>query len=197
MVLMVLAVVWGVLLLGWYKTRASNPFQDSVVSFRRNLSVLERSSPMRIAPANRLRSSPRAMASAPQRTRRAASASYPHAAMLPTVAQSSVRSGANVSSMRRRASQRRRRDVLLTLVAGAIGSLLIALVPGMSTVWIVQIAFDLLVGGYVALLVQIRNLTGERERKVSYMPPARQAPRRRSSYDFGGYGELELQQVAN
>jgi hypothetical protein len=68
----------------------------------------------------------------------------------------------------------------------------------MSAVWLVQIAFDLLIGGYVALLVQIRNLTGERERKVSYMPASRQAPRRRSSYDFGGgYGELDLQQVAN
>ncbi len=197
MVLVVLAIVWAVLIVGWFKTRTSNPFQDSVVSFKRNLSVLERSSPMRIAPANRLRVATRPVTAAPQGLRRTSSQSYASAGRRPGMATPPARQGANAVSMQRRAAQRRRRDVLLSLMAGAAGSFLLALVPGMSAVWVVQIGFDVLIAGYVALLVQIRNLTGERERKVSYMQPARQAPRRRSSYDFGGYGDLELQQAAN
>ncbi len=197
MVLVVLAIVWAVLLVGWFKTRSSNPFQDSVVSFKRNLSVLERSSPMRIAPANRLRVATRPASAPSPGMRRTSSQSYTNVGRRLGTGTPSVRSGANAVSMQRRATQRRRRDVLLSLMAGAAGSFLLALVPGMSAVWVVQIGFDLLIAGYVALLVQIRNLTGERERKVSYIQPARQAPRRRSSYDFGGYGDLELQQAAN
>ncbi len=198
MVLVVLAIVWAVLLVGWFKTRTSNPFQDSVVSFKRNLSVLERSSPMRIAPANRLRVASRPVNGASQGMRRNSSQGYPRVGRSPGVVTPSASSGANALFMQRRAAQRRRRDVLLSLIAGAAGSFLLALVPGMSVVWVVQVAFDLITAGYIALLVQIRNLTGERERKVSYMQPTRQASRRRSSYDFGGrYGDLELQHAAN
>ncbi len=196
MVLLVLGVVWAVLLIGWFKTRPTNAFQDSVVMFRRNLSVLESSSPRRISPANRMRVASRPPAGISGQRRNATV--YGRPAGVATPVQRSARVGANAHAIRRRAAQRRRRDVLLSLLAGAFGSFLLALVPGMSAIWFVQLIFDLLVAGYVAVLLQVRGVSTERQRKVSYMPPARQPGDRRPRAAFSrGYADLEFQQVAN
>lgn len=196
MVLLVLGVVWAVLLIGWYKSRPVNTFQDSVVMFRRNLSVLESSSPRRIRPANRMAVASRPPTGVPGQRRRPTTHGRPSSAA--GVAQRSARSGANADIIRRRATQRRRRDVLLSLSAGAFGSLLLALVPGMAAVWFVQVLFDVLVAGYVAVLLQLRGVSAERQRKVSYIPPARQHADRRPRAAFSrSYADLEFQQVAN
>jgi hypothetical protein len=86
------------------------------------------------------------------------------------------------------------------MVAGVIGSLLLAVVSGVSAVWSVQVLFDLLLTGYVTLLIRMRNLAAERELKLTFMPPS--APRARSprpAYDLGvnGYGDLDLRRAAN
>jgi hypothetical protein len=105
--------------------------------------------------------------------------------------------------MRRHQAQRRRRDVLLALVVGAAGSLLLALIPGLSVMWTVQIVFDLMLLGYVALLVRMRNLAFEREAKLTYIRPIEPRPiargsRRRVAYDFGGPGyDLDFRRAAN
>ncbi|HEX4865029.1 MAG TPA: hypothetical protein VFV02_13230, partial [Acidimicrobiales bacterium] len=57
-VLLVLAIIWGVLLVSWLRSRTEGTFSDSVGTFRRHLSVLERAAPSTVAPANRLRSGP-------------------------------------------------------------------------------------------------------------------------------------------
>jgi hypothetical protein len=63
--------------------------------------------------------------------------------------------------------------------------------------WPIQILFDVLLVGYIALLIRMRNLAAERELKLTFLPPQR-AARRRPSYDFGGaYGEVEFQRAAN
>jgi len=196
LVLLVLGVVWGVLLIGWFKSRPVNTFQDSVVMFRRNLSVLESSSPRRIRPANRMGVASRPAAGVA--VQRLSPNTYGRPTSANAVAQRSARSGANATAIRRRAAQRRRRDVLLSLLAGAFGSFLLALVPGMAAVWFVQVLFDVLVAGYVAVLLQVRGVSAERQRKVSYMPPARQYGDRRPRAAFSrGYADLEFQQVAN
>jgi hypothetical protein len=68
----------------------------------------------------------------------------------------------------------------------------------MSAVWVVQVLFDILVAVYVAVLLQVRNVSAERQRKVSYMPPVRQSSERTSRAAFSRrYADLEFQQVAN
>jgi hypothetical protein len=104
------------------------------------------------------------------------------------------------AAMRRRRVQKRRRDVFFALVAGAVGFFLLALIPGLSVLWSAQVLFDVLLAGYVALLVHIRNVAAERELKLTFLSqqPARVA-RPRPSYDFGGggYGELDLRRAVN
>jgi hypothetical protein len=73
---------------------------------------------------------------------------------------------------RRRKLQRRRRDVLFTLVTGVVGSFLLGLIPGLSMMLFVCAGFVLLVVGYVSLLVRLRNLVTEREIKLTFLPAA-------------------------
>jgi hypothetical protein len=105
--------------------------------------------------------------------------------------------------MRRHQAQRRRRDVLLALVVGAAGSLLLALIPGLSVMWTVQVVFDLMLLAYVALLVRMRNLALERDAKLMYIRPSEPRPiarsaGRRVAYDFGGPEyDLDFRRAAN
>jgi hypothetical protein len=103
------------------------------------------------------------------------------------------------AAARRRAAQRRRRDVFVALLVGAVGSFLLAMIPGLSVLWSVQVLFDLLLVGYVALLIRIRNLAAERELKMRRLPQTQRAVRAGRAYDFGGaaYGGLDLHSVAN
>lgn len=71
-------------------------------------------------------------------------------------------------------AQRRRRDVLLTLGAAVVVTLLAAVITGSTAVWVAQVVTDALLVTYVALLVRRRTLAAERSAKVRYLP--RQAP---------------------
>lgn len=185
MVLLLLALIWGALLVSWLRSRSATTFTDSVGSFRRHLTVLERTTPTTVRPANRL-SEPRP--------------SYqPLGVARPTATARLTRPvAANSAALRRRQAQKRRRDVFFALLAGTFGSLLLALVPGLSMMWSVQVLFDLMLAGYVAILVRLRNAAAEREMKLRYMPAARQAPRPRRTYDLGVAGyDLDLRRAAN
>ena len=202
MVLLVLAIIWGVLLVSWLRSRTEGTFSDSVGTFRRHLSVLERAAPSTVAPANRLHSGPVAGRSAipPYRPttairgQRIGPSSRPGAPAMPITP--SRPSGESI--IRRRHSQKRRRDVFFALVAGVIGSLMLAVMSGVSAMWSVQVLFDLMLTGYVALLIRMRNLAAERELKLTFMPQTVR-PRRKPAYDLGvsGYGDLDLRRAAN
>jgi hypothetical protein len=88
--------------------------------------------------------------------------------------------------------------VFFALVAGVFGSLLLAVMSGVSAMWSVQVLFDLLLTAYVTLLIRMRNLAAERELKLTFMPPTAR-PRSRPAYDLGvsGYGDLDLRRAAN
>ena len=58
--------------------------------------------------------------------------------------------------MSRTDAQRRRRDVLLTLVASAGLTFLLALVAG-GTVWLLHLTVDAALLGYIALLMQVQQ----------------------------------------
>jgi hypothetical protein len=207
-VLLVLAVVWGVLLVSWFRSRTEGGLTDSVGTFRRHLSVLERAAPPTVAPANRLRSgfiagrsvpayrSPALPPPAARRSGYGARPGYsgpgysgPGAALRPPTA----------ATLRRRQAQKRRRDIFFALLAGAVGSLLLAIIPGLSVMWSVQVLFDLALAGYVALLIRMRNLAAEREIKLTFMPsqPEARPSRTQPAYDVGGYGDISLRRVAN
>jgi hypothetical protein len=211
-VLLLLALIWGVLLVSFFRSRATATFSDSVGAFRRNLSVLERATPSVVAPANRLRGPARLSVSsglaAPSPTFRATLGAGPGGAYTGARTGGPGRAGprpgprtaASAASLRRRQAQKRRRDVLYALVAGTAGTALLALIPGLSMLWALQVMFDLMLAGYCSVLIRLRNAAAEREMKLRYMATARPArPVRRPSYDFGavGYGDLELRRAAN
>lgn len=186
MVLLLLALIWGALLISWLRSRSASTFSDSVGSFRRHLNVLERTTPTTVRPANRLSDpGPRYASAGAFTTGSPARRSRPVAA--------------NAVALRRRQAQKRRRDVFFALVAGTVGFFALALLPGLSILWSAQVLFDILLCSYVAILVRLRNQAAEREMKLRYMSSARPAARGRRTYDFGaaGYGDLELRRAAN
>jgi hypothetical protein len=65
------------------------------------------------------------------------------------------------------------------LVVAMIGSALLAMIPGLSIMWLVNVVTDVLFVGYVALLVRMRNQAAEREMKLTFLPAARPIPIRR------------------
>ena len=196
MVLLVLAIVWGVLLVSWLRSRTEGTFYDSVGTFCRHLTVLERATPTSVLPANRLRNGPIAGRGVP--------------ALRPTPARTGYPAGRpmgaglrppSATTLRRRQAQKRRRDVFFALAAGVVGTFLLAIIPGLSVMWSLQVIFDVIFAGYVALLIRMRNVAAERELKLTFMPQQARAarPRPRPAYDLGsaGYGELGLHRAAN
>lgn len=193
MVLLVLAIVWGILLVSWLRSRAEGTFSDSVGTFRRHLSVLEKAAPYRVPPANRLRGP------APIPAYRAPAAIRGERIGATRPLANPARRPVTPTALRRRQSQKRRRDVFFALLAGVVGSFLIAIIPGLSVMWSVQVLFDVMFVAYVAMLIHLRNVAAERDLKLRFMPPATRAARPRPSYDFGGsaYGDLDLRRAAN
>jgi hypothetical protein len=192
-VLLVLAVVWLVLLVSWFRSRTDGSFSDSVSSFRRHLTVLERATPGTVRPANRLRSGPVA-GRQPMRPGPALRTGYASRSMVGAAGFRRL----SPAALRRRQAQRRRRDVFFALLAGVIGTFVVALIPGLKIMWPVQLAFDALFLVYLALLVRMRNLAAERAVKLTFIPPPRRAGRPQPAYDLSrDYGELSLRRAAN
>jgi hypothetical protein len=132
LVLLILAIIWlAVLLPPYLQNRSEKRPADSISSFQRQLSVLERRS---------------------------------------TTVNGSGRSGPlPMVRMTRAEARKRRRDVLFTLLGAASITFAMALFKG-GPVWGLQILCDLLVVGYVFLLVQTQQREAERETKVRYLP---------------------------
>ena len=155
-VLVLLALVWGAVLYGYFRDRLTETRPaDSIGSFRRQLSVLERTGPVEHSPAFTLR--PRVQAQRP---------TYP-------LAGSATYGRAPVAAARRRGptpAQKRRRDILFGLVAAAAGSLVLGMLPALRVLWGLHLVLDVLTIGYVFLLVRRRNLLAEREMKLRFLP---------------------------
>ncbi len=171
MVLLVLAAIWAaVIVVPLVRARTEGGLGDSIGSFRRHLSVLERAAPRRVAPANRLRMTNVTTSIPPYRG---------------PVSSNARPTSPRQSTTQRRLAQKRRRDVFVALVVGVAFSALLAMIPGLSIMWTVNIVVDLLFVGYVALLVRMRNLAAEREMKLTFLPtPAPLAAR----YNPSPYG---------
>jgi hypothetical protein len=193
--LLVLALLWGGFFLYWLRSHAKESFGDSVGSFRRDLNVLERSAPSTMRAANRLRI-PQPVAP----TRASLPARRPTAPqMRPVPGRADAVAPPVGAPSRRRQTVKRRRDVLFVLAVVAVATLVMAAATRSHALITAQLLADVALGGYVALLVRMRNLAAEREIKLSYLSRARTvAPSRRRYEEVdGGYGELALRRAAN
>jgi ABC-type uncharacterized transport system permease subunit len=81
---------------------------------------------------------------------------------------------------RGRRANKRRRDVFMGLLFSAIGTALLALVPGFTMLWKAHFVVDALLLGYVALLVSARRPSGAR-------PPMRGASSASYRYESADY----------
>jgi hypothetical protein len=157
LVLVILAVIWAAVLLPpWLQRRSESRPADSITSFRNQLSVLERRAGT--VPGARMHRRPsRIDLTTPS----------------PTVSYGLARPSGHVvppslAAARRAESRRRRRDVFFTLAGAAGLTLVLALVLG-GPVWALHLAIDVLLGGYVLLLVQVQQRQLERDHKVRYL----------------------------
>jgi len=141
LVLFILAVIWAAVLLPPYlQNRSESRPADSISSFQRQLSVLEQRTVV-VNPSL-------------QRTAAGRSLQYDVAPSM---------------RLSRNEAKKRRRDVLFTLAGAAGVTFLMALMLG-GPVWGLNLVCDLLLGGYVLLLIQLQQRAMERDSKVRYLP---------------------------
>jgi hypothetical protein len=152
-VLLILAVVWAVFLIpqvarfGAEKTRA-----DSIGVFRTQLSVLERATP---APWGRSAGRPGAGVLGQEVLAPPVGSAFGPAAPATTTKASVVK---------------RRRDIVLVLLAGMGGTLLLGILPPLRFLLGVHLALDLVFVAYLGLLARARTIAAERDIKVRYLP---------------------------
>ena len=76
---------------------------------------------------------------------------------------------------RRSEVRRRRRQILVGLLAAMSATLVLGLMPGLQALLVVHLVLDLLCVAYVGLLIRARNLAEERDLKVRYLPSTAKA----------------------
>jgi hypothetical protein len=169
LVLVILGLIWGFVLIPPYlQSRREHRPSDSIASFRQQLNVLERATPG--APRSNLSRLDVGRADLPRSHARGNVAQL--AARRPHVAPSAA-------AQRRADVRRRRRDVFTTLLATAGVTLVLAVVLG-GPLWMLHLAVDVALVGYVAMLVSIQQQRTEREHKVRPMPQPTPARRRQA-----------------
>ena len=163
MVLLVLAGIWAAVLIPpALRARAESRPADSISAFRRQLTTLRRT-----GPRGEIRPDPflehHAVSAGPR--------SWSGAPVHPAVA---ARRAMNSRSR----TLRRRRDVLVGLLTTVIATFVLGFIPALRWAWVAHALADVLLIGYIALLVHQRNLATERDLKVRFLPAGRQASAR-------------------
>ena len=145
MVLLVLAIVWAIVLLPpVLRARAEGRPADSIVHFRTQLRTLQKTGPRpRYASGGAL---PATSAAAHLQARSIARSNTPTPA------------------------QKRRREILMGLLAAMGISLVLGVIPALRILLVVHLLADALFVGYIALLVRMRNAVAEREMSLSFLP---------------------------
>lgn len=143
MMLFILAVVWAAVLVSWLRDRTENRGVDSISSFSRHLSVLERTTP-----------------GGRQRAR--------HAASVGTLASTPYRAAPVVRRPSRSAAKKRRKDILTGLLVATGVTALAAVVLGGSFTLLFVLSL-LLTVGYVGLLAAAQKRVLEQRAKVRYL----------------------------
>lgn len=166
MVLLILVVIWAAVLIPpFLRARAEGRPADSITDFHRQLSVLRRTGP-RVGGLSDY---------APEggyAGRHVATLGPSRPSYAAPMARPAYAAGRHASFARRNA-RRRRRDILMALLVAAGTTLVLGAIPALRMLWLVHAAVDVLLFGYVALLIRQRNLATERELKVRLLPTAR------------------------
>lgn len=153
MVLFILAVLWAGLIFSWLRERTEVRSVNSITSFSKHLSVLERTTP---APH-------RSIAGRTRESRSLAAPATP--ALFGPV---NRRPGVQMTLADAR---RRRLNILVGLAVAGLTTFLLALVVG-GKLWLVNLVIDAALVGYVTLLVRAQRIHAERQAKVRYLPMA-------------------------
>jgi hypothetical protein len=144
--LFILVLLWAVALVPpWLRNRSEGHPSDSILSFRQQLSVLERTTP----------GSHRSV------TPIAAYRPMPGSSFTPE----------SPAAVQRRLARQRRRVVLVSLLGVAVFTLLLAVAFGGAAI-VVHLLVDVALVTYVVLLVRIQQRSMEREAKVRYLHAA-------------------------
>jgi len=170
LVLLVLAGIWAAVLIPpAVRARAEGRPGDSISNFRRQLTVLHRTTPHagRSSGADLRHRFHGPTAVAPVHGPLRSTATHP----TPLRPQLAPTRGGTPSAARSR-TIRRRRDVLTALLVAVVATFLLALLVGSSLVWGAHLLGDVLLVAYVALLVHQRNVAAERAMKVRFLPQA-------------------------
>ena len=166
MVLIVLAVLWGIVLGPWaVQVRAEQRRMRSVENFRRHL--------RRLAPP-----SPGPRASRPSVAARPSGAARPvvsliaSAPVLPVSAPVAVPAPAPVpvKKLTRVALLRRRQRILVGLIVAVAATLVVGAFPGLRLAWVANGMADLALAAYLFGLRRLHRLALERKAKVRYLP---------------------------
>jgi len=145
LVIVILAVIWAAVLLPPYlQNRSESRPADSISTFRNQLSVLERRATL-ASPGQPLGPANVRSISRPVQLERA--------------------------RLARAEAKKRRRDILITLMAAGGLTLVLSLV--LPQVLLLHLLIDALLGAYIALLVRQRRAVEERSMKVRYLSNAR------------------------
>lgn len=147
-VLLALAAMWAILLVpGWIRTmRERSGRQTSIDAFHQQLDVMGR-----YAPKQDLASPPGARLRVKERFSN-------HERPRSTVPQDSGEAAV------------RRRDIVVLLAIVAVVTLVGWFVSGLPAVGIAHVVADLLLGGYLYLIVLRRRVEAERMAKIHYLP---------------------------
>lgn len=158
LVLVILALIWAAVLVPPYlQNRREHRPGDSIASFRRQLNVLERTTPG--SSSTNLARLDVGRYDAPRYDPRS------------NVSQLAGRRTAPSSAALRRAeARRRRRDVFVSLL-GAVGATFVLAVVLGGSVWTLNLVVDVVFVAYVGLLVTMQQQSSEREVKVRQLPP--------------------------
>jgi hypothetical protein len=161
--------LWGAVLAYWLWTR--RPASDTVGAFHRELQVLQRATPARVAPANRLLPPhmPEEHLATPFEPSARRGARQPASGVLPPQV-------AAVAAINKRSElRRRRRDVLTLLAVVATVTLFAAVLSGSTVAIAFQVSSDLALAAYMYLLSwagRARGATAYVPRSRLYRPPA-------------------------
>ena len=178
MVLLVLAAVWAAVLIPpALRARQEGRPSDSISNFRRQLAVLRRTGPR----SNRLGSvdhwarpyapPPPTLASVSRLHSGLPTNGRPPPAGRGAVGRVPAGGRPSPASAARSRTLRRRRDVLTGLAAAVVVSLLVAVVTGLSSMFVVlHVVADVLLVAYVSLLIHQRNAAAERDMNVRFLP---------------------------
>jgi hypothetical protein len=163
-VLIILAVLWGVVLIPpLLKSRSQRTTADSIVDFNYKLDVLSRTNGHRLG----FRRRPAADGAD------ALAAAIPGVnAPLPPMPAPMLGSPA-LSAAPAQRSAKRRRDIFRGLALAVTCSLLLAVSASSTPTWTLQILVDVVALAYVGLWAWARSVQADRLDKVRYMPELR------------------------